>query len=151
MQEVQTEEKSGTAVAATGARNAQWWRVCQQIFTVVLPSLTDTLCRTYNVRKETPSMSSPPLPPSTPPYEQRERPADKIRITKAGKRNLRRMAEPEEYPWHRNIDFRKAREEADWDDSGYDQAVLDSMAATREQNRPYVQEQDDNLSEKQRR
>lgn len=61
------------------------------------------------------------------------------------------MAEPEEYPWHRNIDFRKAREEADWDDSGYDQAVLDSMAATREQNRPYVQEQDDNLSEKQRR
>ena len=109
------------------------------------------LNRKGKAKKETPNPPTPPPPPPTPPYKQITRPGDKTKVNKSGKRNQRRQAEAEVYPWHRDIKFQMAKELASWDDSGYDPEVLEAMARTRDINRPYIQKADDDLNEKQRK
>lgn len=102
-------------------------------------------------KKETPKPDTPPPPPPTPPYPNRERPIPRKEFNKSGKKNMRKQAEAEDFPWHRKLDFYKERGEAKWDDSGYDPAVLDAMAAVREKNMPIITRLDEELSEKQRK
>lgn len=81
-------------------------------------------------------------PPPTPPYDVRGKPSALPRKEKpkldAGKRNIRRQAEADTLPWNRQMDFVKAKAEATWDTSGYDDKVLDAMAETRRLNMPKV-------------
>ena len=64
---------------------------------------------------------------------------------------MRKQAEALEFPWHRKMDFYKARADAKWDDSQYDKVVLDDMAAVRERNLPIITRLDEELAEKQRK
>ena len=72
-------------------------------------------------------------------------------FNKTGKRNMRKQAEALEFPWHRKLDYYKLRADAKWDDAGYEQEVLDGMAAARQQNMPIINKLDDELTEKQRK
>ncbi|KAI6790486.1 hypothetical protein KC363_g1234 [Hortaea werneckii] len=101
-------------------------------------------------KKETPQPEPPPPPPPTPPYPLRERPMPRKEFNKTGKKNMRKQAEALEFPWHRKMDFYKARADAKWDDSQYDKVVLDNMAAVRERNLPIITRLDEELAEKQR-
>ncbi|KAI7443523.1 hypothetical protein KC336_g1757, partial [Hortaea werneckii] len=101
-------------------------------------------------KKETPQPEPPPPPPPTPPYPLRERPMPRKEFNKTGKKNMRKQAEALEFPWHRKMDFYKARADAKWDDSQYDKDVLDDMAAVRERNLPIITRLDEELAEKQR-
>ncbi|KAI7331059.1 hypothetical protein KC315_g5346 [Hortaea werneckii] len=101
-------------------------------------------------KKETPQPEPPPPPPPTPPYPLRERPMPRKEFNKTGKKNMRKQAEALEFPWHRKMDFYKARADAKWDDSQYDKVVLDDMAAVRERNLPIITRLDEELAEKQR-
>ncbi|RMY64668.1 hypothetical protein D0863_09653 [Hortaea werneckii] len=101
-------------------------------------------------KKETPQPEPPPPPPPTPPYPLRERPMPRKEFNKTGKKNMRKQAEALEFPWHRKMDFYKARADAKWDDSQYDKEVLDDMAAVRERNLPIITRLDEELAEKQR-
>ncbi|KAI7240008.1 hypothetical protein KC330_g1551 [Hortaea werneckii] len=101
-------------------------------------------------KKETPQPEPPPPPPPTPPYPLRERPMPRKEFNKTGKKNMRKQAEALEFPWHRKLDFYKARAYAKWDDSQYDKDVLDEMAAVRERNLPIITRLDEELAEKQR-
>ncbi|KAK3723672.1 hypothetical protein LTR37_001553 [Vermiconidia calcicola] len=56
-------------------------------------------------------------PPPTPPYDKRPKPADRA-ATNSGRRNQRRQAEAEGFPWNRDIDFRVARANATREDGG---------------------------------
>lgn len=102
-------------------------------------------------KKETPQPEPPPPPPPTPPYPLRERPMPRKEFNKTGKKNMRKQAEALEFPWHRKMDFYKARADAKWDDSQYDKEVLDDMAAVRERNLPIITRLDEELAEKQRK
>ncbi|KAK5709663.1 hypothetical protein LTR17_019599 [Elasticomyces elasticus] len=95
------------------------------------------------------------LPPGpTPPYAVRDRPAERKKFNKTGKRNLRKQAEAEEFPWHRQIDFDslKAVPEAQrWDISEYDQNVLNEMVKVRTANIPLINKIDADLADKQKK
>ena len=54
-------------------------------------------------------------------------------------------------PWHRDIDFVAARADATWDESGYDSALHENMAAVRQQNMPVIKKMDAALLDKQRK
>ncbi|KAK5120210.1 hypothetical protein LTR85_006416 [Meristemomyces frigidus] len=101
-------------------------------------------------KKETPLPPTPPPPPPTPPYNVRQRPIPRKEFNKTGKRNMRKQAEALDFPWQRKLDFYKARDEAKWDDSGYDRDILDGMTAVRQKNMPIITKLDDELAEKQR-
>ncbi|KAK4547982.1 hypothetical protein LTR36_010702 [Oleoguttula mirabilis] len=101
-------------------------------------------------KKETPVPPTPPPPPPTPPYDVRDRPIPRKEFNKTGKRNMRKQAEALDFPWQRKLDFPKARDEAKWDDSGYDRDILDAMTAVRQKNMPIITKLDDELAEKQR-
>lgn len=85
-----------------------------------------------------------------PPYEKREKPADRHPKPKFGRRNsTKRQAEAEDFPWNREIDFVAAKRDADWDDSIYDDARLADMAVTRAKNKSVVTGIDDDERERQ--
>ncbi|KAK3696155.1 hypothetical protein LTR37_018126 [Vermiconidia calcicola] len=88
-------------------------------------------------------------PPPTPPYDKRPKPADRA-ATNTGRRNQRRQAEAEEFPWNRDLDFRTARTNATWNDGIYDQETLDDMAATRQKNVPIIEriDRDENFRQR---
>lgn len=87
-----------------------------------------------------------------PPYAKIEKPMPRPELNKTGKKNMRRQAECDEFPWHRQgIDFMKARAEATWDISGYDQNILNAMAEVRKKNLPVIAKLDEELAEKQRK
>ena len=88
-------------------------------------------------------------PPPTPPYDKRPKPADRA-ATNTGRRNQRRQAEAEEFPWNRDLDFRTARANATWNDGIYDQETLDDMAATRSKNVPVIERIDRDENSRQR-
>ncbi|KAK3623893.1 hypothetical protein LTR56_021349 [Elasticomyces elasticus] len=95
------------------------------------------------------------LPPGpTPPYAVRERPAERKKFNKTGKRNLRKQAEAEEFPWHRQIDFDSLKavpEALRWDISEYDQNVLNEMVKVRTSNIPLINKIDADLADKQKK
>lgn len=101
-------------------------------------------------KKETPPQSTPPPPPPTPPYPKHVKPI----VTKegpTGRRNMRKQAECRVFPWHReDIDFKQAKADATWDDSIYDQQMLDKMAETRSKNVAAIKREDDRRSEEQK-
>ena len=96
-------------------------------------------------------MDQPPPPARTPPYEMREKPIDRKNLNKNGRRNTRRQAEAEEFPWNRDIDFTAAKANAGWDLSIYDSETLESMNATRVRNGPIIHRIDQAESERQRK
>ena len=86
-----------------------------------------------------------------PPYETREKPADRKTANKSNRNNMRRQAEPFVYPWNRDgVDFITARANATWDNSIYSQATLEAMRAVRLQNEPIIDSIDQLESERQR-
>lgn len=99
---------------------------------------------------ETPPSESA-APPPIPPYEKREKPTERNAFNKSGRRNMRRQAEAEEFPWNRDMDFTEAKANATWDDSIYDPATLDSMAETRKHNGPIIERIDAEEAERQRK
>jgi len=87
-----------------------------------------------------------------PPYVKTEKPVSRPEVNKTGKKNMRRQAECDEFPWHRQgINFVRARAEATWDISGYDQKILNAMAEVRKKNLPVIAKLDEELAEKQRK
>nr|POE65918.1 hypothetical protein CFP56_57608 [Quercus suber] len=104
-------------------------------------------------KEKNPVPSSTPLPPlPPPPYAPRYEPVERRTVIGRGKiRQSRKQAEAEEYPWHRQFDFLEAKDKACWDETAYDQEVLDKMAKTRSENRPLILSLDDEQSGKQRK
>lgn len=72
-------------------------------------------------------------------------------VNKSGRRNMRRQAEADVFPWNRQIDFKAARTKASWDDSIYDQSTLRGMDATRTKNEPIIERLDSQETERQRK
>ena len=101
-------------------------------------------------KNETPPVEPPAPPPPTPPYEKRQKPTERKAVTKSGRRNMRRQAEAEIFPWNRTLDFKAARTNATWDDSIYDKSTLTEMAATRARNEPVIERIDGEENERQR-
>ena len=95
-------------------------------------------------------VASPPPPPPTPPYEKRLKPTERKVVNKSGRRNMRRQAEAEIFPWNRKLDFKATRANATWDDSIYEKATLAGMAATRAKNEAVIERIDGEENEKQR-
>ena len=89
-------------------------------------------------------------PPPTPPYETRLKPTERSAGNKSGRRNQRRQAEAETFPWNRELDFKAARANAAWDESIYDRATLEGMEATRVKNEPIIGMIDNEETERQR-
>ena len=56
----------------------------------------------------------------------RQKPIEK-KGSKAGRKNARRQAEAEEFPWTRQLDFKVEKEKATWDDGIYDPKTLEEM------------------------
>ncbi|KAF2214906.1 hypothetical protein CERZMDRAFT_82799 [Cercospora zeae-maydis SCOH1-5] len=109
-------------------------------------------------KKETPMTGTPPPPAPIPPYPARTKPDEAQRpakraprgSNKAGKRPQRRQAEAEEFPWTRQIDFPKAKENVTWDDKIYEAATLNDMEDTRRHNMHLIEGVDSRLQEMQR-
>jgi hypothetical protein len=101
-----------------------------------------------------PSLRSPSSPARglTPPYEVRTRPIIEPRkiTSKTSKKPARRMADAEEYPWCRPLDFKAANARASWDDGIYDGATLRAMEDIRAHNGPIIEDIDARLAEQQR-
>lgn len=103
-------------------------------------------------KEPTPQQGTPPPPPPTPPYELRKKPVDKkVVSTKAGRKNARRQAEAEEFPWTRDLNFPEVKAKAAWDDGVYDAETLQAMEATRQRNVPIIDELDAKVQEQQRK
>lgn len=92
-----------------------------------------------------------PAPPLTPPYPERKRPTERRSVNKSGRRNVRRQAEAETFPWARDLDFKKAKAEATWDDNCYDPVTFKNMAEIRKRNEPIIDRLDQEVAEKQRK
>jgi hypothetical protein len=60
------------------------------------------------------------------------------------------MADAEEYPWSRLLDFKTENARASWDDGIYDPATLQAMQAVRAHNGPIIEDIDARLGEQQR-
>jgi hypothetical protein len=60
------------------------------------------------------------------------------------------MADAEEYPWSRQLDFKAENSCASWDDGIYDAATLHAMQGVRAHNGPIIEEIDARLGEQQR-
>lgn len=110
-------------------------------------------------KKETPAVGTPPLPPPTPPYENRVKPVSAQKAakkpakaigSKSGRRSQRRPAEADDFPWTRKLNFREAKENATWDDSIYSHETLVAMQAAREHNAKLIDSVDSKLGEAQR-
>ena len=99
---------------------------------------------------DTPPVEHPALIPRTPPYETREKPSERKAVNKSGRRNMRRQAEADVFPWNREMDFKAARANATWDDSIYDPSTLGEMDATRKKNEPIIERLDNQETERQR-
>lgn len=100
----------------------------------------------------TPVNSTPPPPPPTPPYAMRKKPVEKKSgsTSKAGRKNARRQAEAEEFPWTRDLNFPEVKAKANWDDGVYEAETLQKMEATRQRNVPVIDELDARVQEAQR-
>ncbi|KAK0257619.1 hypothetical protein LTS09_007667 [Friedmanniomyces endolithicus] len=86
----------------------------------------------------------------TPPYDVRDRPAERKTYSKAGKR---KQAEPDEFPWNRQIDFVREKDvpaHLRWDIRDYNPHILDAMAVVRSHNAPIIHKIDKELAEKQK-
>jgi hypothetical protein len=105
------------------------------------------------VKGKGPSLHSPSFPARglTPPYEVRTRPIIEPRkiTSKSSKKPARRMADAEEYPWCRPLDFKAANSRASWDDGIYDGATLRAMENIRAHNGPIIEDIDTRLAEQQ--
>ena len=91
-----------------------------------------------------------PRPP-TPPYETRTKPPERKAVIKPTRKNQNKKTEAEVLPWNRDIDFKKARVNAVWDDSIYDESMLADMAATRAKNNKIIEKIDGEETERQSR
>ncbi|TKA77257.1 hypothetical protein B0A55_06137 [Friedmanniomyces simplex] len=101
-------------------------------------------------KKKSPAAQSPG---PTPPYPVRDRPAERKKFNKTGKRNVRKQAEAEEFPWHRELDFMALKHVLPlhrWNTNEYDPNILDAMAAVRVQNGPIILKIDQELADKQK-
>ena len=87
----------------------------------------------------------------SPPYEKPEKPIERLVVNKSGRKNMRRQAEAEEFPWHREMDFRQAREDASWDDGIFNPVTLQNMEMTRKANERYMKRVDTEETDRQRR
>ncbi|EMC94965.1 hypothetical protein BAUCODRAFT_149005 [Baudoinia panamericana UAMH 10762] len=94
-----------------------------------------------------------------PPYPEGERPSERKKVGKISKtaknrknakRTMRKPAEAEKMPWHRQIDFVQAKEDASWDESHYDAGIIEAMNVVRKKNQPVVDKIDQELLEKQK-
>ena len=109
----------------------------------------DLISRPREKKTQTPVVDSPPPTPPIPPYETRPKPTERKTVNKSGRRNMRRQAEAEAFPWNRNLDFAAAKANATWDDTIYDLATLNDMAATRAKNEKIIEKLDAEESERQ--
>jgi len=102
-------------------------------------------------KKKSPPPPEPMSPGPAPPYDERPRPAERKTTVSKGRKNARKQAEAEEFPWHRrHIDFEREKAIADWDTSCYDPNILDSMREVRRLNGPKIQKIDEKLAEQQK-
>ncbi|KAH9826997.1 hypothetical protein Tdes44962_MAKER09887 [Teratosphaeria destructans] len=85
-----------------------------------------------------------------PPYQPAPRPAVRKVANRNGRASSRKPAEADTLPWHRKMDFHKAKAAAAWDENEYDPNVLNGMAETRRSNMAVMSQLDDELAEKQR-
>lgn len=88
---------------------------------------------------------------SSPPYPQRERPVERKVSLKLGKRNVRKQAEAETFPWHRQINFDRAKREAAWNDNYRNPETIAQMIRIRAHNTPIIEALDLEVTEKQRK
>ncbi|KAK5174961.1 uncharacterized protein LTR77_000097 [Saxophila tyrrhenica] len=77
-----------------------------------------------------------------PPYKARDRPSDQKPTSKPGKRQGRRPAQAQEFPWNRQLDFQAERIKATWDVSQYDQSIRYEIDRVHERNKLKVDNHD---------
>ncbi|KAK0821851.1 hypothetical protein LTR75_000508 [Friedmanniomyces endolithicus] len=90
-------------------------------------------------------------PGPTPPYARwdgRDRPTERKTYSKTGKRNVRRQAEPDEFPWNRRVDIVEGKGVPA--SLGHQRLQFALAAVVRSQNAPAVLKIDKNLAEKQK-
>ena len=102
------------------------------------------ICRKskYNRRHTAPVV--PPAntaidPAIVPPYEVRDKPDSDSRSKLSKTTSRRRQAEPNVYPWNRNLDFAAEKTKATWNRSIYTQETLVTMEKIRAKNAKYFQ------------
>ena len=61
------------------------------------------------------------------------------------------LSEADDLPWNRNLDFKKAKANANWDDSMYDPNALAAMEAIRNQNARVLVQLEAKLAEQSRK
>lgn len=67
-----------------------------------------------------------------------------------GRRNARRQAEADEFPWTRKLNFPEEKTKISWDDGVYDPKTLEEMNAIRARNVPIIDDLDAKVQEQQR-
>lgn len=81
--------------------------------------------------------------PLLPPYPERKKPAA-FNLEPNKRRTIKAVV----FPWNRNIDFMKAKENASWDESKYDREIMNRMTGIRDRNWAIIGPQDQEMQAK---